>query len=142
MAWRKTPDERAAERAEQEQRLRRLAQAEEARQAAKHEKRFARSPVGRARAAHAEGRVLFQVHLNLWGDRTDSVPLGPSLDDESDDPNDVLNGIQAEGWDLQHAGFVFVSELERREDRFLTGEQTRVSGRAVGFYVFQRRGLD
>lgn len=136
MAWRKSPEEKAAE-AERELR------AEEDRLAAKQAKRFARTPVGQARAAHADGLTLFQTSLNLRGATTDLVPLGPSLDDdESDDPNDVLNGVEAEGWDLHSAGFVFISELEQHEEKFLAGQLTTVNGRTVGYYVFQRRELD
>jgi hypothetical protein len=131
MAWRKTPEERAAEEAANEARLERLRQAESQRRANRapqSQKAFDRSPIGAARAAYARGDVLHQMSLDLNPGGVASYPLGPEPDaGTADSSNEVLNAIQAEGWDLHSSGFVHAYEGRMNH------------GRLLGFYVFQRR---
>ena len=75
------------------------------------EERFARTPQGRARAAWHAGDRLFQIALPLSEtERTtsDHVPSHRlNLRPREHDHVTVLDAIEAEGWHLEHTGYVY-----------------------------------
>ena len=106
----KTPEEIAEEEA-------RKREADEHRRA----EEFAKSPQGRARAARAAGARLFQLAL----------PLRQGT---------VLDSVEAEGWRLEHAGYVYWVTGGVSHDTFFSlssGREEEVQGEVIGIYIFR-----
>lgn len=99
------------------------------------------SIVGLARRAFAQGDRVFQCTLSVMAqDAVVEAMVGTRVTQHAGDPNEVLNAICAEGWELVNGSFVFVPEGERSRDRFLaSGQQVAVKGRTLGYYLFRRR---
>ena len=136
MAWGKSGEDKESAAATELDKIERTARV-------RWRREFAGSPIGRARKAYARGDMLFQVSLGLDEDREVVYPLGPKEDDgTTEDPNDVLNGIDAEGWDLHSSGFVWVHEGGKSEDRPFGNRDLSIYGQVVGYYVFERRDED
>jgi len=109
---------------------------------AEHERQLqepVQTPVERARAARSAGARLFQVTMGvsetvgfvkeLSGTVTSTRTAGHA---------DVLEAIEAEGWRLEHVGYVYrvISTVSR--DKFLSsGQQEAVTGEIVGVYLFR-----
>lgn len=100
---------------------------------------FWASPRGVARCARRSGRKLFQIELPVSrtagevyafvGPQTATTPL-------SEDSS--LDGIEAEGWVLVHAGYVYRPLSASTRDKFMfSGQQEAMSGELVGVYVFR-----
>jgi hypothetical protein len=137
----RTPEEQAARDAERAAE-RAAKDAERARiEAERQQREFDRSPIGIARTAYGRGDRLLQISLDLDSQQPWLIPMtGVGTVRASTDPNEVLNGIAAEGWDLVTAGFPFLEEGSISRDAFLrSGQQVSVKGSVVGFYVFRRR---
>ena len=99
MIGRKSEDEKAGRDA-----ARRQAESQQA--AEREQAAFYASPVGRARYAFEAGRFLFQYAHNVTKQQAVVVAMvGASNTVRTSDPNDVLNAICAEGWDLVNASF-------------------------------------
>ncbi|WP_348788838.1 hypothetical protein [Leifsonia sp. NPDC080035] len=92
----------------------------EAARRAKQERTFRASPLGRATAAFADGDGFFQLRLNA--------------DDVRDD---LLARVEAVGWRLEHAGWVFVPTGSSSTD-FGGGVSTSTDGELTGIYLFRR----
>jgi hypothetical protein len=136
MAWGKSTEDRESAAATELDKIEKAARV-------KWRREFAGSPIGRARKAYSRGDMLFQTSLGLDEDREVVYPLGPKEDDGvTRDPNDVLNGIDAEGWDLHSTGFVYLHEGGESEDRPFGNRRISIYGQVVGYYVFQRRDDD
>lgn len=90
-------------------------------QAQRAEKKFARSPLGRATAAHDRGDALFQIALPV--DDTSGL---------------VLSQIEELGWHLEHAGYAFIvsSTSTTNDDGAL--ENLYMDGVLTGVYLFRR----
>jgi hypothetical protein len=99
------------------------------------------SIVGLARRAFAQGDHVFQCSLQVAAqEAVVAAMVGTRVVKTSGDPNEVLNAICSEGWDLVNGSFVFEPEGERSRDRFLaSGQQVAVQGQTVGYYLFRRR---
>jgi hypothetical protein len=138
MAFGKTSEEKAAERAAAEQAR---AQADAAAAAAKQQAAFLASPVGQATSAYEQNQGFFEIQLvvgssqrdnKLWGD---SAPGRLQVQTHAG----TLAAIEAIGWKLEHAGYIFMITGESSRDRIMaTGERTTVSGQTVGIYLFRR----
>jgi len=145
MAWGKTEEEKAAERAAKEQ-AQQQARDEELRQeqaAAKAEAdaAFAASPVGRATAAHAAGNGFFQIEIEVSALTGPSSFFGSSSNEiqHTGIATDLLGQIEAVGWHLEHAGFVFIETGSTSTSRILqTGEGMVTEGNVTGIYLFRR----
>lgn len=127
--FKSTPEELAAkERKVAEERARQAAEA------------FARSPAGQARAAKAANRTIFQTEMAL------SQTQGTTFMDLSSHSNSsaafdygaIIESIEAEGWRLEHVGYVYRVIGSSSRDRHLSsGQNEVVSGQIVGIYLFR-----
>lgn len=128
MVFKADPEKKARKLAEQEQRA-----------AEKEARAFEASPAGRARAAAEAGDGLFQIVLSIaeTNQRLQAV-AGTTKRAVTRDYMHVLDSIEAEGWKLEHVGYVFQPVSSQSRDRaFHSGEQTVVSGQLLGVYVFR-----
>ncbi|WP_310964127.1 DUF2510 domain-containing protein [Nocardioides terrisoli] len=102
------------------------------------------TPVGQAEAAAQRGDRFFQVeiaHSTLSGYSSDFF-LAPGFDQAKTTRHgaapDLLGKIEAFGWRLEHATWLFIeSGSSSREKVLSSGERTTVTGRVVGIYLFR-----
>jgi hypothetical protein len=143
---RKTPEEKAAERQAAELQkaaaAEARAQAEREKAAARQAAAFQASPVGQATAAKEQAQGFFEIQLVVGSSQRDSTIWGSNNTAYSKNKSfshaGTLAGIEAAGWRLEHAAYVFVVTGESSRDKFLaTGQQTAVSGQTVGIYLFR-----
>lgn len=105
----------------------------------KARRRFEASPTGEARTAYSNGALLFQTQFKVSSRTALSIPLGVSGAARTNDPNDVLNAIANQGWELVSAGFVFEQSGAVSRDKFMSsGQEVRAMGDVWGYYVFRR----
>jgi hypothetical protein len=145
----KTEDEKIAEAAAKQQKeAGRVAEAQ--RKAAEAQRKseekaaqeFARSPQGRARAAVERGDELFQYSLDLQNTQAMvSMAMGAQTKIRSStDPNEVLNSICREGWELVNGSVAFVETGSETRDKFLaSGQNVATRGTLIGHYLFRRK---
>lgn len=119
-------------------------QAKTEREKAKAERKFARSPIGKARQAFADGDRYFEVEIPHSQLKSYVAPMmrpGTMSLPANAKGADTLGRISAEGWRLFQAGWVFVQEGQESRDRFMaSGQQVAISGEVVGIYLFERDG--
>lgn len=96
------------------------AEEKSAAQARREEKKFARSPVGKATSAHERGDALFQIALPV--DESSALILGQ---------------IETIGWHLEHAGYT--SDLSGYSTTNMNGvlESVSITGELTGVYLFR-----
>ena len=138
----KTEEERAAAAAAKKERD--AAKAADAQREAEEKaaRDFARSPQGRARTALERGDELFQFSLDLQNTQAMvSMSMGAQTRIQSStDPNEVLNSICREGWELVNGSVAFVETGSETRDKLLkTGQNVATRGTLVGHYLFRRR---
>jgi hypothetical protein len=103
-------------------------EADRQRERAHQEQLFAASPPGRARAARAAGDRLFQISIPI--SVTERTAWGVFSGDKQyqktsqSDPHSVLEQIEAEGWHLEHVGYVFQETGSVSRDKLLSSGQT------------------
>lgn len=105
-AWMRSPRQRSPREAAKARRAQKRADARERRA----QEGFAKSPIGRATAAHERGDVLLQIE----------VPV-------DEDSSQILSQIEAIGWKLEHAGYAFV----------VSGDSDDIGGELTGVYLFR-----
>ena len=135
MAFGKTPEQKAQEAAQ------RNAQAA-AEQAEKNRQAFLRSPVGQATTARENGQGFFEIQLEVGSSQRDSTIFGGNntayARSKTASHAGTLAAIESVGWHLEHVGYIFIITGESSRDKFMaTGQQTAVSGRTVGIYLFR-----
>lgn len=98
-----------------------------------------------ARSAFERGDQLFQVTLDIMAVEgriatlASAEPTGVHLATTEFDVNEALNEIVEEGWYLHSMSTSYVQEKELSRDKFWSsGEQTALTGRLMGTYVFLR----
>jgi hypothetical protein len=148
MAFRKSPGDRAAEQAAFEQRV-----AEDARNQARIKERKAEqnlpSPWAEAKpwveadAAFRRGDTFLQVelpHSNVTGQATVAPnALKVATVQRAKVPQDPLGRVEAAGWRLEHASWVFIETGQSSRDKLvLSGQRTVTTGEVVGIYLFRR----
>ena len=119
------------------------------------QKKFEQTPAGQASIAFSNGNEIFQyvdcieatqgVVVPMMGAyaknpdgeiRTDGKGRGTTI---STQPKTHLEKIEAQGWSLFHAGYVFQELGSESRDKFLeSGQNVAVSGRVLGVYIFRR----
>lgn len=101
--------------------------------------REAADPVHRARAARASGARLFQASLPLSQTSGHTVALvGAYVATTTTEHGSVLDAIEAEGWRLEHSGYVYrVTGSVSRDKLLSSGQQEAVNGEIVGVYIFR-----
>ena len=129
---RKSPEEKAKLEAEK----RKIKdEKEELRRAEK----FAKSPAGKARAAKMAGAKIFQFAAPLSKTSADVVAMMGAFTSTKDSQHaSILDTIEAEGWLLEHAGYVYRITRSTSRDKFLSsGQQEAVEGEIIGIYIFR-----
>lgn len=129
-------------------------EAKDAKAARKAQEAFDDTPEGQARIAHQRGDQWLELEmpmrdagaLNSYGDTgrdyTKRV-AGIGLSRDPADVTDRISPIEAEGWDLTTAQYVYVmTGQDSREKWTSSGERVAVTGRIVGIYLFKRRELE
>ena len=98
-------------------------------------------PVQEARAAHARGARLFQISLPLSETTGVAAVIGTvGATTKSREHGSVLDAIEAEGWHLDHCGYVFRALGSVSRDKlFSSGQREAISGEIVGIYMFRRQ---
>ena len=137
--FKKTEEEKAADQARKQAEADAKRQAAEAADQQRKAAEFARSPVGRATAAHQRGQQVFQILLPLAELDGNSSSLGSS-DNQLKGlvENTVLDEIENVGWRLERADAVFAETGATSSSRVLsTGEGTVTRGTIYGLYIFR-----
>jgi len=137
--FRKTDEEKAADRARKQAEEDARRQAAEAADQQRRAEEFDRSPVGQATTARQQGRQLFQLLLPLAELTGESSSFG-SADNQLKSlmQNDVLDEIEKVGWRLERADAVFTETGATSSSRVLsTGEGTVTRGTIYGLYIFR-----
>lgn len=101
---------------------------------------FAKSPTGQAQAARKKGARIFQISLTLSETTANVVPMSGAYTQgrEIEAHATTLDSIEAQGWRLEHAGYVFRVIGSQSRDKFMSsGQQEAVSGEIVGIYLFR-----
>jgi hypothetical protein len=100
------------------------------------------SPAGQARAARENGQKVFQISVPLH--QTERSVWGTLSGDpaarrqKTSDPIGPIEEIEAQGWTLQHAGYVFRETGSVSRDKLLSSGQTaQVTGEVIGIYLFR-----
>jgi hypothetical protein len=125
------------------------AAAREAERAAQSEQKarqaWLASPVGQATSAREAGAQFFQIDLDLtamersvWASA--DAKSGYNVKERRvGNHADALGQIEAVGWRLEHAGFVFIQTGQVSRDKMLSsGQEVGVQGRVSGIYLFRR----
>jgi len=104
--------------------------------------RFLASPIGQATTAKEQGQGCFEIQLEVGSSQRDTTIFGGNNDniEQTKTPSHAgtLAAIEATGWRLEHVGHVFVVTSESSRNKLLlTGQQTAVSGRTIGIYLFR-----
>lgn len=110
---------------------------EEARRA---DEAFAATPPGQARAARKSGATIFQVDIPLSKTTGETVAMVGAFarSTPTTDCSRLIQAIEAEGWRLEHAGYVYRVTGSVSRDKFLaSGQQEAVHGEIVGIYLFR-----
>ncbi|MGI8577369.1 MAG: hypothetical protein ACR2KG_05500 [Nocardioidaceae bacterium] len=126
-------EEEAAQQREQQARAQ-AAATERQRQA------FLMNPVGQATTAKEQKQGFFETQLEVGLSQRDVQFGGPDYDRDSRTTSHAgtLSAIEAVGWRLEHASYVFMVTGETsREHVFMSGDSTAVSGKTVGIYLFR-----
>lgn len=101
------------------------------------------SPPGQARAARHHGRKVLQLAVPL--ESTARTALAQFTGDSTasglkrtyQDASGTIEQVEAEGWKLSHAGYVFRETGSVSRDKLLSSGQTAsVTGEIVGIYIF------
>lgn len=139
MGFLKSPEEKAAEEAAKQQAAQAEAVRQQAAQVERRRKAFLASPAGLATTAKEAGDLFFEVQLEVGRQERDAV-FGAQRDvgGHRTSAASTLAAIEGLGWRLEHVGYVFLVTGETSTDKmFISGEQTAVSGKTVGIYLFR-----
>lgn len=131
-AWRESTQAKDAER-----------KAERAARAAAHTPAEPATPEEQALAAYEAGEGFLELQMEVGASlrRTPTWRPGENhrVSEHTTDPTGTLEAIEAIGWHLEHVGYVFVVTGQNSVDRALSsGQETAVSGKTVGIYLFRR----
>jgi hypothetical protein len=151
-AWaRQQQEEGAAALREQEAaEVRRRMEARAAHRAAEEEARaqraaedYRKSPVGQAAAAFERGNQFLQLelsHAQVTGSASaSSLTHRPRTLPQQEVRSDLLGEIEAAGWRLLQANWVYVPTPQNGRDKLPTnGSQSVGSGEVMGIYLFRR----
>ena len=109
------------------------------REAGRREKAFAKTPAGQAKAAREAGDRTFQILLTLseTTGRTEAMSRAYATTATTEHGTSI-DLIEAEGWKLEHAGYVYRQTGSVSRDKFFSsGHQEAVHGEIVGVYIFR-----
>jgi DUF4097 and DUF4098 domain-containing protein YvlB len=137
--FKKTPEEiaeREAKKREEAERQEVERQEAEKRRLAEE---FAKTPAGMARATRASGARTFQISLPLSQTIGHTVAMtGAYTTTKNTQHASIIDSVEAEGWRLEYAGYVYRVTGSVSRDKFLaSGQQEAVHGEIVGVYIFR-----
>jgi len=100
------------------------------------------SPIGQAAAAKEQRQRFFEIQLQLGSSQQDTTMSRENsfaiANKETQNHAQTLAAIEAVGWRLEHAGYVFAVTFEGGGDKFMaTGRKTAVGGEIIGIYLFR-----
>lgn len=97
------------------------------------------SVIDQAKAAKAAGAGIFQAALPLSITTGFTVAMVGAFTTTKDAEHaSILDSIEAQGWRLDHVGYVYrVTGTTSRDKFFASGQQEAVSGEIVGIYLFR-----
>lgn len=93
-----------------------------------------------ARKARLAGQTVFQVDLPLSTTRGVAIPLTGAFAKTTpqDGSSHVIQDVEAEGWRLEHAGYVYrLTGSDSRQKVTMGGQEGAFSGEVVGIYLFR-----
>lgn len=140
MPWGKTDEEKQAEAVARAAQAQAQAAARAAQEQAKAEAAYWQSPVGQAAQAKQRGDRFFQTEIetSTLSGYASFASSDSSRTERQSGAGDLLGQIEALGWRLEHASWVFIETgMSSRDRMFSTGEQTMTSGRVEGIYLFR-----
>ncbi len=97
------------------------------------------SVLEQAKAAKDAGARIFQAALPLSTTTGFTVAMvGVFTTTKDVEHASILDGIEAQGWRLDHVGYVYrVTGTTSRDKFFASGQQEAVSGEIIGVYLFR-----
>jgi hypothetical protein len=102
------------------------------------------TPADRARAAYEAGDTFFQLRVDV--SRVEGYSSDWNLGGRQrtqttrNDAADLLGQVEAEGWHLEHTGYVFVETGEVSRSKMMShGSVSRTNGYVEGIYLFRRK---
>lgn len=100
---------------------------------------FLQTPAGQARTAREKGQQIFQIVLPLSKTTANVVSMvGAFTHTENSEHASVLDSIEAEGWRLEHVGYVYQTKRIFSRDKFLSsGQEEAIEGETLGIYLFR-----
>lgn len=103
------------------------------------EERFAQTPAGHAKAARDSGSRIFQLALPLSKTTGYTRAMtGAYARTATEEHASTLDSIEAQGWRLENAGYVYRVIGSVSRDKFLSsGQQEAMHGEIVGVYIFR-----
>lgn len=102
---------------------------------------YKRSPIGLAESAFRSGDPFFQIELEVSSLAGSPSSFGSSENTlvTASSSAVILGQIEAIGWHLEHAGYVFVETGSTSTNRVLaTGQGVVTKGHVAGIYLFRR----
>jgi len=92
-----------------------------------------------AKIARETGARVFQISLSLSETTGRAVAMtGVYANTTNTQHGSIIDVIEAEGWRLEHAGYVYRQTGSVSRDKFLSsGQQEAVHGAIVGVYIFR-----
>lgn len=99
----------------------------------------ANTPQGRARTARRKGRKFFQIDVALSQTTGHASFFGAfTSGGATADASELLECIEAEGWRLIDASYVFRPTGTASRERIIgTTEEEAISGQIIGIYLFR-----
>jgi hypothetical protein len=143
MAFGKTPEERAREKADKavEEAKRDAAKAidRDEREKKQRHQQWLNTPLGQAHTAKEEGLGFFEIELELGSSkRTVAFATADFGSKATKSFTGLLSQIEDAGWRLEHVGYYFMITGETSRDKLLaSGQNVAVSGKTIGIYLFR-----
>jgi len=104
---------------------------------------FLKSPAGQAqhqaKIARETGARVFQISLSLSETTGRTVAMtGAYANTTNAKHGSIIDLIEAEGWRLEHAGYVYRQTGSVSRDKFFSsGQQEAIHGEIMGVYIFR-----
>ncbi len=138
MAWGKSDEEKAADRAATQQAAADEATRRQEFAAQRATAAYTASPVGQAEKAAQAGAVFFQTQMDVSRVNGSASFGAASAAVEHVARPDILGQIESFGWHLENVGYVFMETGTTSSARvMMSGEATAVSGTVMGIYLFR-----
>ena len=101
---------------------------------------FLAGPAGRAQTAFDRGDLVFQLAMDVVKQQAVVVSMvGTTTTKKTTDPDEILNAICRQGWEIVSGSFVFLEQGQQSRDKFLSsGQNVAIKGTVMGYYLFRR----